>query len=290
MSCRCRPIGRIVVVALMFGAILSLDSARAEPLSRLPDGEVTTSAGWSAYLVDPVARYDHGVLGDAIEAGGFAVERNGARHVLRLDTGAVFEDRRVRLADLDGDGIPEAILIKSYLDRGSAVAVYRLGPEGISPLAESVAIGQRHRWLNIAGVADFTGTGERMIVAVVTPHLAGSLRLYRRVGQTLEVVAKIDGYTNHILGSRNIDLARMEDIDGDGVSEIVLPTLDRRSLAAISFEAGTASVVAQASAPARIVALVRLSGAAAIVRTEQGGQIKIGLRPRQEFQPQPAFR
>lgn len=277
MSCRCRSIGRVAAALLVAGATLSFARAGAEPLGRLPDGEVTTSGEWSAYLIDPVTRYDHGVLGDAIEAGGFAVERKGLRRVLRLDAGAVFEDRRVRLADLDGDGVPEAVVIKSYLDRGSAIAVYRLGPDGITPFAESAAVGQPHRWLNIVGVADFTGSGERVIAAVVTPHLAGSLRIYQQVGQTLEAVAKLDGFTNHILGHRDLDLARIDDIDGDGVPEIILPTRDRKSLAAISFKAGAASVAAQAPAPARIVALIGSSAGAAVVKTEQGKQANIAL-------------
>jgi hypothetical protein len=277
MSCRRKLIGRVVVTVLALGATLSLAPAGAEPLSRLPDGEAATSGEWSAYLIDPVTRYDHGVLGDAIEAGGFAVERKGLPQVLRLDAGAVFEDRRVRLADLDGDGVPEAIVIKSYLDRGSAVAVYRLGPDGITPFAESAAVGQPHRWLNIVGVADFTGSGERMIAAVVTPHLAGSLRIYRQVGQTLEAVARIDGFTNHILGQRDLDLARIDDIDGDGIPEIVLPTRDRKSLAAISFKGGAASIAAEVPAPARIVALIGSSAGAAVVKTEQGKQVNVAL-------------
>lgn len=252
--------------------------AFAEALSRLPDGETASSGAWKAWLIDPVTRYAHGVLGDAIEAGGFAVERNGVRLVLRLGVDAVFEDRRVRLADLDGDGTPEAVVIKSYLDRGSAIAVYRLGPDRIVQLAESAAIGQRHRWLNIAGIGDFTGTGEVTIAAVVTPHLAGSLRLYRRVGQSLEPAAGIDGVTNHILGSRDIDLARVADIDGDGIAEVILPALDRKSLIAVSFKGGSATVAARAGLATRIVALVRISGATAVVRTERGEQITVTLR------------
>ncbi|MGL4440696.1 MAG: hypothetical protein ACRCUE_15635, partial [Bosea sp. (in: a-proteobacteria)] len=40
----------------------------------LPDGEVSRHGSFSARLIDPTERYDHGVLGDAIEAGGFMVE------------------------------------------------------------------------------------------------------------------------------------------------------------------------------------------------------------------------
>lgn len=134
-------------------------AAAAQAPVRLPDSEVTTSGRLTAYLVDPTTRYGHGVLGDAIEAGGFVVERDGKRLLFRLGPEAVFEDRRVRLADLDGDGQPEAILVKAYLDSGAALAVYRIGRHAIEPLAESAAIGQRNRWLNPVGVADFTGSG-----------------------------------------------------------------------------------------------------------------------------------
>jgi hypothetical protein len=271
--------GRLAGIVLVLAAVALPRIAAAEQLKGLPDGEVAQWGGWRAWLVDPVGRYDHAVLGDAIEAGGLAVEHDGKRHLLRLGSDAVFEDRRVRLADLDGDGIPEAVAIKSYLDRGSAIAVYRIGVDGVTPLAESAAIGRRHRWLNIAGIADFTGRGEPMIAAVVTPHLAGSLRLYRLAGRSLQVVAGIDGLTNHILGSRDLDLARLSDIDGDGVPEIVLPALDRMSLAAVSFKTGAAVVVARAQVPAAIVALAGVDGATARVRTAQGGSVALSLRP-----------
>ncbi|MGL4438512.1 MAG: hypothetical protein ACRCUE_04515, partial [Bosea sp. (in: a-proteobacteria)] len=218
----------------------------------LPDGEVSRHGSFSARLIDPTERYDHGVLGDAIEAGGFMVERNGSRLIYRLSTDAVFEDRRVRLADLDGDGVPEAIVVKSYLDRGAAIAVYRLLHDRIELLAESAPIGTRNRWLNPVGVADFTGSGEAMIAAVVTPHLAGSLRLYRLAGATLGEVARIDGYTNHIIGKRDLDLAAIIRINHDGPPLIVIPALDRRSLAAIGLAGGNPVAHSRWTLPNRI--------------------------------------
>ena len=157
----------------------------SDPQIALPDGEVSKAGPFTAWLIDPTTRYNHGVLGDAIEAGGFVVERGKKRLVYRLAPDAVFEDRRVRLADLNGDGVPEAIIVKAYLQRGAAIAVYRIGADRIDPLAESEAIGTRNRWLNPIGVADFAGTGKPMIAAVITPHLAGSLRLYSLSGSTL---------------------------------------------------------------------------------------------------------
>lgn len=260
-----------LIAALAF-AIGCAGGAMAQGDERLPDGDVTRSAGLTAYLIDPTTRYGHGVLGDAIEAGGFAVERQGKRLLFRLGADAVFEDRRVRLADLDGDGQPEAIVVKAYLDRGAAIAVYRIGRHAIEPLAESPAIGQRNRWLNPVGIADFTGSGQAMIAAVVTPHLAGSLRLYRLSGKALVEVSRIDGFTNHRLGERDLDLARIGDIDEDGTPEIIIPSLTRRELAAIGFKGGRAVVLGKTPVEQRVARFVALQGPRATIETDTGAQ------------------
>ncbi|CAN1551196.1 hypothetical protein MCEMSEM23_02191 [Rhabdaerophilaceae bacterium] len=237
-----------MATVLLFSAMaLQCDTSKAQVAGSdrqipLPDGEISRSGLLTAWLIDPTTRYDHGVLGDAIEAGGFIVERAGKRLVYRLPPDAVFEDRRVRLADLDGDGAPEAIIVKSYLNRGAAIAVYRILPDRIEPLAETEAVGSRNRWLNPVGVADFSGTGKPVIAAVVTPHLAGSLRWYSLTGSTLSEIAQINGYTNHIIGKRDLDLARIVKVLPDGPPHIVIPALDRRSLAAISLRGGAAHV------------------------------------------------
>ncbi|NPV23064.1 hypothetical protein [Bradyrhizobium aeschynomenes] len=253
-----------------------LPLAYATGAQRLPDTEVTRVGEFTAYLIDPTTRYDHGVLGDAIEAGGFVVERNGRRFTYRLPKDAVFEDRRVRLADLDGDGVPEAVIVKSYVRRGAAIAVFTLR-NGIEPLAESPAIGAGHRWLNLVGVGNFTGTGEMTIAAVLTPHLEGSMRLYRLASGSLVEIARIDGFTNHILGTRNLDLARLHDIDRDGTPDVVLPSLDRRELAAVSFRAGKAVQIRRASSIGPIVAVDGVSGGVATVTLENGTRDTIDL-------------
>ncbi len=209
----------------------------------LPDAEITKAGRFTAWLIDPTTRYAHGVLGDQIEAGGFAVERDGKQLVYRLPPDAVFEDRRVRLADLDADGIPEAIIVKSYLHRGAAIAVFRISSNKIEPVAESEAIGQSNRWLNPVGIADFMGTGHLMVAAVVTPHLAGSLSIYSLTGNSLKEAARIDGYTNHIIGSRDLDLAAVVKMRPNQPPLIVIPTIDRRRLAAISLQQRTLEVV-----------------------------------------------
>lgn len=262
------------------GLIAATASAAAQaPRRRLPDTETTTRGGLSAWLTDPTTRYAHAVLGDAIEAGGFAVEQAGRQFHVTLPEDAVFEDRRVRLADIDGDGRPEAIVVKSYQRRGAALAVYRISETGITPLAESAPIGTPNRWLNPVGVADFTGEGRPLVAAVITPHIAGSLRLYRLQGSALVEVARLDGVTNHIIGSRDLDLARITDIDGDGRPEIVLPALDRLSLTAVSFAGGRGRIVARAAVPRPIVRLEPMNGGAAVVHLQDRSTVRLALRP-----------
>ena len=49
--------------------------------------------------------------------------RDGKRQTVRLKDDAVFEDLEPRLADLDRDGHDEIVVVKSYLKRGSSLAV-----------------------------------------------------------------------------------------------------------------------------------------------------------------------
>ena len=84
----------------------------------LKDSEVSSSKTIkAAWLTGSTDRYQHGILGDAIEASGLAViDRSGKRYSLELDGKSVFEDRKVRIADLDQDGHEELIVVRAYLN------------------------------------------------------------------------------------------------------------------------------------------------------------------------------
>jgi hypothetical protein len=191
-------------------------------------------------LTGPTTRYTHGALGDDVEAEGFSVETAGKVLQFTLDEMHVFEDLRVRLVELDDDSFPEAVIIRSHLEKGAAIAVYDISADAMTLKAESQGIGLANRWLNIAGFGDFTGRGKVEIAAVITPHLAGSLRIYEIRGGSVAEIARIDGYTNHVNGTRQLDLAKLADINGDGATDIMLPRIDGSGTAAVTFAGGLA--------------------------------------------------
>lgn len=211
------------------------------PADILVDGEVTYGRAdiARAWLTDPTERYRHGVLGDAIEAGGLALEGSDGRIArYKLDAGSVFEDRRVRLLDLDGDGRDEAIVVQSYLDAGAALAVFGLDGSNVAFLSEVPAIGRANRWLNPVGAADFDGDGQTEVAFVETPHIGGRLRLFEFRDRKLHEDHAAHGFSNHAIGSREQSQAAVHDWTGDGVPDIAVPDARRSTIRFITFAGG----------------------------------------------------
>ncbi|MCW5693974.1 MAG: VCBS repeat-containing protein [Pseudolabrys sp.] len=218
-----------------------IDTPRRQPPpeNALPDGRVVTGTRDIArvWLAAPTKRYDHNVLGDAIEAGSLMiVTADGASHSVALGDDAVFEDLTPRLADLDGDGRDEIVVVKSYLDRGSAIAVVAWRDGRYSVVAETPPLGGPHRWENPAGIADFNGDGKMDIAVLRQPHAVGALEVWTYADGRLQRGPSLDGFSNHIAGSRALGLSAVADFDGDGTPDLVLPSRDHASLRIVAFK------------------------------------------------------
>lgn len=151
----------------------------------------------SARYTDPTPRYDHGILGDAIEYGTLELRlRDGQGLRLVLPDTHVFEDIAPRLHDLDGDGDVEVIVIETDMARGARLAVY--DERGL--VAATPYIGRTHRWLAPIGAADLDGDGFVEIAYIDRPHLAKILRIWRFQNGRLEHVSDTPGLTNHRIG------------------------------------------------------------------------------------------
>jgi hypothetical protein len=92
------------------------------------------------------------------------------------------------------------IVVETDMARGASLAVY--GPEG--KIAATPFIGQTHRWLAPAGIADFDGDGRVEIAYVDRPHLVRELVVVRYQDGALIEVARQAGFTNHQFGDRTI--------------------------------------------------------------------------------------
>ncbi len=223
-------------------------SSLARPrVNLLPSGDALPDGGYAigihdiagAWLIAPTTRYGHGVLGDAVEAGGLRARlRDGGDLEYILPADSVFEALRPWVLDLDGDGRDEIIVVRSYLDAGAALAVYGIRDGDIVHLTETDPIGRPYRWLNPAGVGDFDGVPGLEIAYVETPHIGGILHILSFDGARWRREGMLQGFSNHAMGSRALGLAAVRDLDGDGAEELILPAAGRRRLRIVSFAGG----------------------------------------------------
>lgn len=213
------------------------------PLNALPDARlVVSSAGHLALYTDATnQRYVHGVLGDDLEAASLTILglEDGRLQILnqiQLTGESVFEGQNPIWADVDLDGNDELITTVSDSQGGAQLRIYRADA---SVLAQSDPIGQGGRWRHQIAWGAFGEDGEVGLVEVMTPHIGGILGFYQIVGAQLVKTAEIRGYTSHVIGSRNLDMALAGDFDGDGRLEIVLPTQDLTRLVGLQIEGET---------------------------------------------------
>ncbi|WP_164660006.1 FG-GAP-like repeat-containing protein [Tropicibacter sp. Alg240-R139] len=176
---------------------------------------------------EPTRRYPHGVLGDDVEYGALVIQSAGQTITVRLPQDRVFEDLAPRLADLDGDQVPEIVTIESQAQTGAQLAVYNLTGQKI---AATPHIGTRNRWLAPAGIADLDGDGFVEIAYVDRPHLAKTLRIWRVKDGTLTEIATLPGLTNHRIGEDFISGGLRQ--CGD-TSELILASGDWRHIISV---------------------------------------------------------
>jgi hypothetical protein len=185
-----------------------------------------------ARYATPTNRYPHNIMGSLRAHSDLFVRVSTCETcqyteqeiAVRLPENLVFEDFAPRLKDLNGDGLNEVVVVESDQSRGSRLAVWDViatsdGPKLVRGAAGSF-VGTRFRWLAPIGAADFDGDGFVEFAYVEKPHLDKVLRIVRRDGEKIVLVASIAGVTNHAIGQERAE-SRI-DICADGPRIIAL--------------------------------------------------------------------
>jgi len=270
----------LALLALFAAALVPAgSSAQDRDPAALPDtefarGEAGIAAAW---FIAPTGRYDHHVRPTQYEAGGLRVRTAAGETItLMLDERQVFEDRTPRLADLDGDGRDEIVTILSSITKGASLAAYTVSDGAIELLARTPFIGTSHRWLNPAGIADYDGDGSLDIAFVAMPHLVKRLEVWTLSDGGFSQLLTVPDVSNHALGSPHTGLSASADFNADGITDLAVPSGDRRAVRLLSFAGGSPAEIGRRALSARIAGdfgLERSDGGPILTVPLAGGEI-----------------
>ncbi len=222
--------------------------------------------GHIAVLAGPDgSRYDHGVLGDAVEATRVLwLERHGLEVLRELNLPAphVFEDIAPRPVVLPGAQVGRGLLtVRSGPDGGQLALVTAdpARPRGLRLAAMGDTVGGYHRWLAPT-------TDGRHLAAVHTPHIGGVLHVYRPEAERLTRQRLHADVSTHRIGTREVDLAAW--VQG----LLILPSQDGRRLRLLNPAADWTELKAVAL-PGRAILTAAVPDAAALAVLLDGGQV-----------------
>ena len=224
----------------------------------------------------PVSRYGHFALGHPHEYARLTAATDSGRTMeLSLPEDEVFEDLVPRLVSLAAGESAELLSIVSRRRDGARLVMIRLAGDRLEISAESPAIGTPMRWLNPVGVVDLDGDGRAEIAVVTTPHIGGTLRVYRMSGRKLVEVAALAGFSNHVLGSTELGLSTPVSIGGQ--MRLLVPDATRRNLRIIALVSDRLVEVGRCALPAAVTGAIKVVSSSEVSAGLTTGRHTLGL-------------
>jgi len=206
------------------------------PVNAMPDSRILVDDQNRVLILGgPTDRYDHDILGDAIDASAInLIETEPELRILKtimIEAPDVIEGISAIWADIDNDGARDIIVTLSNNRGGSRIDAFH---EDGTLLTESDPIGLGHRWRHQIAVASFDGSGMPLLAAIRTPHIGGIIEFFQYENGKLEITNEIKGFSSHSIGSRNLDSALAGDFNNDGVTDLLAPNQSHSSLGIVS--------------------------------------------------------
>lgn len=190
-----------------------------------------------AWYADSTDRYGHFALGKPHEYAAITARTDRGDYLrFELPAGLVFEDLKPRIVNLGAGADKQLLTIVSGLDGGARLMILRQDGSVLVPAAQSEPIGAAMRWMNPVAVADLDGDGQVEIAAVITPHIGGTLKIFRLDGKRLVEIAALGGFSNHVYGSAELGLSTVVAVEGRMM--LVVPDATRRHLRLVAFADG----------------------------------------------------
>jgi hypothetical protein len=191
----------------------------------------------AAEYTDAVGRYGHFALGKPHEyAAVNAITESGRVLRYELPVELVFEDLAPRIVHVVSGAESQLLTIVSGRDGGARLMLLRRDGDRLISAAQSEPIGTAMRWMNPVTVSDLDGDGQVEIAAVITPHIGGTLKIFRLVGKRLVEIAALGGFSNHVYGSAELGLSTVTAVAGRMM--LVVPDAARRRLRLVAFADG----------------------------------------------------
>lgn len=238
----------------------------------MADGDGITAARYA----DPVSRYGHFAPGRPHEYARLEADiRSGARLWHQLPDSEVFEDVRPRLVRLARNEPVQLLTIVSHRDQGAALVLLGVQNNQLKIVARSDPIGTPMRWLNPVAAADLDGDDVAEVAAVITPHINGTLKVFRRSGDKLIEVTALGGFSNHVYGSSELGLSML--VSDGGRKRLLIPDQSRAVLRIIEFVKGSLHETGRCILAARITGAIADLGGGEIEIAQGDGRQRLKL-------------